>query len=469
MLFEGGHCSIAQESSAQESSAQNSSAQSSSAQSSSAQNSSAQMPLVSVIIPAYNAEPFIARTLTSVLNQTYRRLEVIVVDDGSTDRTADIVRQFAAADSRLKLYQQQNLGVAAARNKAIAQSVGELIAPIDADDLWHASNVEKQVELFLQADESVGMVYAWTIDIDSGDRPTGNIRAALYHGNIYPALLYTNTIGHGSACIIRRCCLEAVGGYNSELRSQQAQGCEDWDLYLRIASRYQVGLVPELLVGYRVTESSMSAQSAAMRKSQQLTFLEIERRFPQVCEQIRLWTESAENRYACRRSLNARRPFQAWQLLYRAFLADPLVVLTTDESWAMLLLILVQSVPKRRAGLKRASRSPLDQPVANSFADSFADASEAEVISRQGAKATLRQLVSPLFLSPLVRRRRMKWVSAQVCPDRPDPMGLPERPVNQLREQIRLRSKLANASVNMPVDFGQHLLRIHSAAEASSL
>jgi glycosyltransferase involved in cell wall biosynthesis len=97
-------------------------------------------PLVSVIIPAYNAENFIAKTLESVLSQTYQNIEVLVVDDGSTDTTAEIVKSFVQKDSRVSLLQQSNAGVAAARNLAIEKSKGEYIAPIDADDIWYPQN-----------------------------------------------------------------------------------------------------------------------------------------------------------------------------------------------------------------------------------------------------------------------------------------------------------------------------------------
>ncbi|HEY9862115.1 MAG TPA: glycosyltransferase family A protein, partial [Candidatus Obscuribacterales bacterium] len=93
-------------------------------------------PLVSVIIPAYNAERFIARTLESVLNQTYQNIEVLVVDDGSSDRTPEIVHHFAEIDARIILFHQSNAGVAAARNLAIQHAKGEFIAPLDADDIW---------------------------------------------------------------------------------------------------------------------------------------------------------------------------------------------------------------------------------------------------------------------------------------------------------------------------------------------
>src|SRR3981081_1852732 len=103
------------------------------------------LPLVSVLIPAFNAEETVADTLRSVRAQSYRNLEIIVVDDGSRDNTARIVSQFESEDSRIRLIEQANSGVAAARNAAPAASSGSLIAPLDADDLWHPQKIELQV------------------------------------------------------------------------------------------------------------------------------------------------------------------------------------------------------------------------------------------------------------------------------------------------------------------------------------
>src|SRR3954453_10527365 len=99
--------------------------------------------LVSVIIPAYNAGATVERTISSVLNQTYSSIEVLVVDDGSTDNTAVLVQRMADADPRIKLLQKPNGGVALARNFGIAHAAGEFIAPLDADDLWHPEKIAK--------------------------------------------------------------------------------------------------------------------------------------------------------------------------------------------------------------------------------------------------------------------------------------------------------------------------------------
>src|SRR5882724_12888422 len=99
--------------------------------------------LISVIIPAHNARAFIADTLASAQAQTYENLEIIVIDDGSTGDTATIVEAIAARDLRVRLLHQQNQGVASARNFAIRESLGTLIAPLDADDLWHPEKIAR--------------------------------------------------------------------------------------------------------------------------------------------------------------------------------------------------------------------------------------------------------------------------------------------------------------------------------------
>ena len=104
-----------------------------------------QEALVSVIVPAFNAASYIRQTLNSVLAQTYRKIEVILVDDGSSDSTAKIVEEFVARDPRFQLIRQANAGVGAARNTAIKRARGKYLAPLDTDDLWFPKKLETQV------------------------------------------------------------------------------------------------------------------------------------------------------------------------------------------------------------------------------------------------------------------------------------------------------------------------------------
>ncbi|MCC5636473.1 glycosyltransferase family 2 protein [Nostoc sp. CHAB 5844] len=249
-------------------------------------------PLVSVIIPAYNAEKFIEKTLNSVLSQTYKNIEVIVVDDGSHDTTSDIVEFFAQQDSRVILFRQTNAGVAAARNLAIEKSRGEYIAPIDADDIWYSQKLEKQVQCLVSADESVGLVYAWSVGIDEDDVIISDCNYEYYsawrsiEGKVYPALIYSNFIGNASVPLIRRVCFDEIGGYNCQLKAQNAQGCEDWELYLRIAEYYDFRVVRDFLVGYRQVNGSMSSNYNAMAKSYYLVMRECQRKHPEIPDYI---------------------------------------------------------------------------------------------------------------------------------------------------------------------------------------
>ena len=255
-------------------------------------------PLVSVVIPAYNAEAFIGKTLKSVLSQTYQNIEVLVVDDGSLDTTAEIIKSFAEKDSRVILLRQPNSGVAAARNFAIEKSKGEYIAPIDADDIWYSQKLEKQVQCMLEADPTVGLVYAWSAFIDAEDNIIGDYTSFHYlnirsiEGYVYPAMIQMNLIGNGSVPLIRRSCFDKIGLYNCKLREQNAQGCEDWDIYLRIAEAYQFRVVPEFLIGYRQLKGSMSRCYGAMAKSYDLVMANSKRRRPDIPTYIYNWSAS---------------------------------------------------------------------------------------------------------------------------------------------------------------------------------
>ena len=286
------------------------------------------LPLVSVIVPAYNAESFIAQTLDSIISQTYQNIEILVVDDGSQDRTPEIVESFAQRDQRLTLLRQANAGVAAARNLAIEKSSGEYIAPIDADDIWYPQKLEKQVECMLKGGPSVGLVYAWSVIIDENNSILKKLISYLEpEGDVYTALVYANFVGNASVPLIRRTCLERVGGYNCQLRSQKAQGCEDWDICLRIAEFYQLRVVPEYLIGYRETTSSMSCNCSSMAKSYFLVMADVEQRHPEIPSFIYQWSRSNFYVYLIHQSLRTGQHWSTLYWLYKAFRVDSLNIL----------------------------------------------------------------------------------------------------------------------------------------------
>ncbi len=241
-----------------------------------------QKPLVSVIIPLYNGAAFVERTLRSVMNQTYGNLEILVIDDGSTDNSQEIVAGLITQDDRIHLIQQPNSGVASARNHGIQIAQGEFLGFIDADDLWEASLIEKAIARFTQAPNSVGVVYAWTKNINALDQVISGVHVSNITGNVYGTLLCHNFLGNASATVIRAACFDRVGRYDCEMRAHQAQGCEDWDIYLRLAEYYDYAALPELLVGYRKLEGSMSGDGQTMQRSQEMMLAKVKARHPEI-------------------------------------------------------------------------------------------------------------------------------------------------------------------------------------------
>jgi glycosyltransferase involved in cell wall biosynthesis len=241
--------------------------------------------LVSVVIPVYNGERFIGGTLASALAQTYRPLEVVVVDDGSTDRTADIIEDVAARDSRVRFFRSKNSGPAAARNFGISQARGTLISMLDADDLWHPEKISRQVEKMNASPASVGLVYCWSVLIDENDSliaPVGHIKPT-HQGHVTAELAIVNFIETSSLPLIRRAYIEAVRGYDVALHPQ---GAEDWKMYLALSEICEFAVVPEYLVGYRQSRQSLSRDVSGMAGSLDLVIGWLTEKWPDLPEEI---------------------------------------------------------------------------------------------------------------------------------------------------------------------------------------
>jgi GT2 family glycosyltransferase len=255
-------------------------------------------PLVSVLVPAYNAATTIGETLASACSQTHTRLEIIVVDDGSVDQTARVVLQAASEDSRIRLVKQANAGVAAARNTALAHATGEFVAPLDADDIWRPTKIERQLKRIL-GNSNVGMVYCWSLDIDGSSRVVKRrLDYDRFEGDVYAALVLSNFVGNGSAPLLRRDLVAEIGGWDTSLRRMRAQGCEDWKLYLKIAERSLVALEPAFLVGYRQSATAMSRSVDQMSRSYDRVISEARRSHPELPSTLFRWSRAGFHRYA---------------------------------------------------------------------------------------------------------------------------------------------------------------------------
>lgn len=203
------------------------------------------MKTVSVIIPTYNYARFLREAIDSALAQTHPALEIIVVDDGSTDETPQIL---AGYGDRIRAIRQNNLGVGAARNTGIAAARGEYLSFLDSDDIWQPRKLEMEIARF-EADPSLGMVHCGAESFDAAGN-TLLVSLTGMEGWIASELLRLDRqviTAPGSGMIVPKRVAEEIGGYDDRL-----QPSEDWDFCYRVAARYRVGFVGEVLVRYRL-------------------------------------------------------------------------------------------------------------------------------------------------------------------------------------------------------------------------
>lgn len=218
---------------------------------------STEFPLVSVVMPAYNARPYIEQAIRSILDQDYPCIEVLVVDDGSRDGTPEAVE--AIFGDQVRVLRQKNGGPAAARNLGIRNARGSLLAFLDADDLWLPGKLAAQVR-HLQAHPDVGLVYGkfvrWEGAADGSfappPPPVGDAPGlvAEHSGWIYRELLFDNIV-HIITALVRKPVLESVGGLDERLRTG-----EDYDLWLRVSRQTRADKLNQTLAYYRVHAQS---------------------------------------------------------------------------------------------------------------------------------------------------------------------------------------------------------------------
>ncbi len=220
-------------------------------------NSLEKEPLVSVIIPTFNCEDYIEEAIDSVLNQTYRKIEIIVVNDGSTDDTQEVLKKYG---HKIILINQTNAGAPFARNRGLEIARGKYITFLDSDDIWQKSKIEKQV-YYLERNKNVGLVYCdWDMLIKDNtgkfihqdQSPAHSYVKYNTSGWIYNQLLFDSTL-NTSCVMIRDSIIKKVGKFNTKYLSGQ-----DYDYWFRISRLTQVYKLDEKLASYRQHENNMT-------------------------------------------------------------------------------------------------------------------------------------------------------------------------------------------------------------------
>jgi len=214
---------------------------------------------ISIIVPAYNAEKTILKTISSIQKQSYSSFELIVIDDGSTDKTCELLS--TVSDPRLKVFSYKNGGLPVARNRGITHASGDYIAFIDADDLWTPDKLELQLAA-LQESSEAGAAYSWTAFIDEEEKLLYAGKPLFFEGNIYPHLLVENFICSGSNILVRRKFIETTGEFDPSLKS-----AEDWDYNIRLAAQCPFVVVPKYQILYRKSSQAMSSKVDVMEKA----------------------------------------------------------------------------------------------------------------------------------------------------------------------------------------------------------
>lgn len=219
------------------------------------------LPLVSVILPTYNRHELASRAVKTVLGQTYVNIECIVIDDHSTDGTADHLLDIASSDSRLQIIQHiENRHVSAARNTGLKAASGEFIAFLDDDDTWLPDKIEKQVRLLSSSAPQVGLVYCW-FDVYRDKQRIGGRHPNL-SGNVFDKMMLRQPLGNASTVVVRRSVLDVVGGFDEDLPRGN-----DGDFIRRVARHFHVDVVPEVLVHYFVDHDGHPRITGIDRKS----------------------------------------------------------------------------------------------------------------------------------------------------------------------------------------------------------
>lgn len=207
------------------------------------------MPKVSVIIHTYNNERFIAETIETVLAQTFKDYEIIVVDDGSTDNTRTALNPYI---DRVKYHYKENGGIASAKNAGIKLSNGEYVAFLDHDDLWVPEKLDVQIDYFYK-NPQVGLVYSKYASFRNGDGDVIRVKPKVGFSGWIFAKLISKSVIQTSTVMVRMDCLKAVGPFDESLAL-----ADEYDLFLRIAKSYQCGFINKELTRYRIHENNAS-------------------------------------------------------------------------------------------------------------------------------------------------------------------------------------------------------------------
>jgi hypothetical protein len=282
------------------------------------------MKKASIIIPVYKAEKYIAATVKSVLKQTYKNFEILIIDDASPDKSIDICKQFT--DSRIKILHQENRGLAGARNTGIRHAQGEYLAFIDADDLWLPEKLEKHVA-HLDSSPKVGVSFSRSTFINDEGQPLGLYQMPQLKNITLPQVLCRNPISNGSAAVVRKEVFASIkfqdhlhGTIEDFYFDERFRQSEDIECWIRIAIQtdWQIEGIAEALTLYRVNSGGLSANVLQQLNSWEKVIEKTRSYAPEIIAQWETLARAYQLRYLSRRAVRLQDGAMAVKLINRA-------------------------------------------------------------------------------------------------------------------------------------------------------
>lgn len=298
------------------------------------------MPQASIIVPAFNVASTIRETLKSLVSQTVTDIEIIIVDDGSTDTTADVVAPFLQ-DQRLRYVRQANRGLAGARNRGIQEACADIIGFCDADDLWHPDKIRRHIAHF-NTNPDVGLSYAGSAMIDNNGKALGVSQSPRLRGISAKHILKRNPVGNGSAAVLRRATLEDIAtspdGRHTTYFDEAFRQSEDIECWLRIAllTDWKIEGLPGKLTLYRVAMGGLSANTDRQLASWENVIAKLRPLQPEFFAKYEAAARAYQLRYLARRAVSGGDERKAVEYLRNAnqsslepYWSEPLKSLTT--------------------------------------------------------------------------------------------------------------------------------------------
>jgi glycosyltransferase involved in cell wall biosynthesis len=315
-------------------------------------------PVLSVIVPTYDSERYVAEAIGSARCQTLRELEIIVVDDGSTDGSAEVVRRHLV-DRRVRYVRQPNQGIAAARNTGLALARGEFVAFLDADDRWLPAKAERHVA-HLRAEPSLDASFSWYAVIDAQGNDTGRRGRSRAGSFTLRELLRENFVWNGQP-VMRRVAMERAGRFDGTLPSH-----EDFEYVLRLGALRErcVACIPEVLAEYRRRPGQLTADWGAMHEGWARTMQRMRSIAPDLVNRVEREAAARHYRFLGYVAWEAGQYALARRFLRRAWRTHPLALARDRRAWITTAAAIGALLPpaareslRRRAELLRARRA----------------------------------------------------------------------------------------------------------------